>query len=79
MELEEAGRRARSRGALHVAITALRRAADLGDAEQRGRRLLAAGELAVELGRPELAAPLLRAVDEHRSPVEHALAVWIRR
>ena len=78
LELEEAGRRARRRGALHVAITALRRAGELGDAEQRGRRLLAAGELAVELGQPELAAPLLRAVDEQRGPVENALATWIQ-
>ena len=35
MELEEAGRRARRRGALHVAITALRRAAELSDPAQR--------------------------------------------
>ena len=50
LELEEAGQRARRRGALHVAISALRRAAELGDAAQRGRRLLSAGQLAVELG-----------------------------
>ena len=76
MELEEAGRRARRRGALHVAITALRRAAELSDPAQRARRLLSAGELAVELGQPELAAPLLREVDP-QSPVERALVAWI--
>ena len=63
LELEEAGRRARRRGALGVAIAALRRAAELSDPAQRGRRLLAAGELAVELGQPEVAAPLLREVN----------------
>jgi DNA-binding CsgD family transcriptional regulator len=76
VELEDAGRRARRRGALHVAITALRRAAELSDPAQRARRLLSAGELAVELGQPELAAPLLREVDP-RSPVERALVAWI--
>jgi DNA-binding CsgD family transcriptional regulator len=77
LELEEAGRRARRRGALHVAITALRRAAELSDPAQRGRRLLSAGELAVELGQPELAAPLLHEVDEQSGPLERALATWI--
>jgi DNA-binding CsgD family transcriptional regulator len=77
LELEEAGRRARRRGALHVAITALRRAAELSDPAQRGRRLLSAGELAVELGQPELAAPLLHGVDEQSGPLERALATWI--
>ena len=77
VELEEAGRRARRRGALPVAITALRRAAELSDPAQRARRLLFAGELAVELGRPELAAPLVHQVDAQSGPVEHALATWI--
>ena len=77
LELEDAGRRARSRGALHVAITALRRAAELSGSAHRARRLLAAGELAVELGRPDLAGPLLREVGEPSGPVERALATWI--
>ena len=77
LELEEAGRRARRRGALHMAMTALRRAAEPGEPGQRGRRLLAAGELAVELGRPELAAPLLAEVDQQSPPLERALATWI--
>src|SRR6266704_1235295 len=76
LELEEAGRRALRRGALHVAITALA-AAELSDPAHQGRRLLSAGELAVELGQPELAAPLLREVDEQNGPVERALATWI--
>jgi len=77
LELEGAGRRAHRRGALHVAITALRRAAELSDPEHRGRRLLAVGELAVELGQPELAAPLLSQVDERSGAVERALATLI--
>jgi DNA-binding CsgD family transcriptional regulator len=77
MELEGAGQRARRRGALHVAITALRRAAELSDPEHRGRRLLTAGELAVELGQPELAALMLREVEERSGAVEHALVTWI--
>jgi AAA ATPase domain len=77
LELEGAGRRALRRGALHVAITALRRAAELSDPAHRGRRFLSAGELAVELGQPGLAAPLLREVDEPNGPVERALATWI--
>ena len=77
VELEEAGLRARRRGALHVAITALQRAAELSDPAHRARRLLCAGELAVELGRPDLARPLLRDVDEPSGPVERALATWI--
>jgi DNA-binding CsgD family transcriptional regulator len=77
VELEEAGRRARRRGALHAAITALRRAAELGDPAHRERRLLSVGELAIELGQPQLAAPLLREVDDHSGPVERARAAWI--
>jgi len=77
LELEEAGRRARRRGALHAAITALRRAAELSDSAHRGRRLLSVGELAIELGQPQLAVPLLREVDDRSGPVERARAAWI--
>ena len=77
LELEEAGRRALRRGALYVAITVLRRAAELGDPARRGRRFLSAGDLAVELGQPELAAPLLREAGEQDGPVERALATRI--
>ena len=76
-ELEEAGRRARRRGAVHVAFTAQRRAAELSEPTQQGRRLLSAGELAVELGKPELAAPLLREVGDDGGPVERARAMLI--
>ena len=77
LELEEAGRRALRRGALYVAITALRRAAELGDLAHRGRRLLSAGDLAVELGQPELAALLLREAGKQDGAVERALATRI--
>jgi DNA-binding CsgD family transcriptional regulator len=76
-ELEEAGRRARRRGAVQVAFTALRGAAELSEPAQHGRRVLSAGELAVELGKPELAAPLLREVGDHGGPVERARAMLI--
>jgi hypothetical protein len=77
LELEAARARAHQRGALPVAVTAMRRAAELGEPASRSRRLLAAAALAVELGQPELAAPLLREVDEQNRPVERALATWI--
>jgi DNA-binding CsgD family transcriptional regulator len=48
VELEEAAARARRRGAVAVAVTALRRAAELGEPSSRGRRLLAAAGLAVD-------------------------------
>jgi DNA-binding CsgD family transcriptional regulator len=77
LELEAAGARGQQRGALPVAVTAIRRAAELGEPESRSRRMLAAAALAVEIGRPELAASLLREVDEQNRPVERALATWI--
>jgi DNA-binding CsgD family transcriptional regulator len=59
-ELEAAAMRAQRRGATVVAVAALERAAELGERSPgRARRLLSAAELAFELGRPELAMPLL--------------------
>jgi hypothetical protein len=66
-ELEEAASRARRRGALAVAVTALQRAAELSPPRQRARRLLAAAELAFELGQRDLVMPILREV-EHLDP-----------
>ena len=58
--LEQAAARARSRGALAVAVDALQRAARLTAApDARARRLLDAGELAYDLGRPELVRELV--------------------
>ncbi|MDX6538697.1 MAG: hypothetical protein QOI71_307, partial [Gaiellales bacterium] len=61
-ELEEAAARAQRRGATAVAITALRRAAELGQPASRTRRLLVAAGRAIELGRPDVVEPLLSEV-----------------
>src|ERR1700683_2337920 len=63
-ELEEAAGRARRRGALAVAVIALQRAAELSPARPRARRLLAAAELAFELGQRDLVLPILREVEQ---------------
>ena len=77
-ELEEAAGRARRRGALAVAVTALQRAAELSPPGQRARRLLAAAELAFELGQRDLVMPMLREVEQlDPDPVERARATWI--
>ena len=78
VELEEAGRRARRRGAVSVAATALRRAAELSDPAQRARRLIAAAEAAFELGQSDIVAPLLREAERlEPGPLERARATWI--
>jgi predicted ATPase len=78
LELEEAGRRARRRGAIGVAETALRRAAELSDPAQRAGRLIAAAEVAFELGQPHIVAPLLREAEQlEPGPLERARAAWI--
>ena len=77
-ELEEAGRRARRRGATAVAVTATRRAAELGETAQRSRRLVAAAELAFELGQPDVVVPLLREIEPLRpGALERARLAWI--
>ncbi|GAA3573315.1 LuxR family transcriptional regulator [Nonomuraea rosea] len=59
-ELEGVAARARQRGAIPVAVTALRRAAEVSEEPTAGAlRLLAAAELAFELGRGDQAAELL--------------------
>jgi DNA-binding CsgD family transcriptional regulator len=62
-ELEEAGERARRRGAIDVAVTALRRAVDLSAPDHLARRMLATAELAYERGRPDIAVPMLREIE----------------
>ena len=77
-ELEEAAGRARRRGALAVALTAWQRAAELSPPAQRVRRLLAAAELAFELGQRDLVMPLLREVEHlDPDPLQRARATWI--
>jgi len=77
-ELEEAARRARQRGALAVAVTALQRAAELSPPGPRAGRLLAAAELAFELGQRDLVGLLLREVEQlDPGPVQRARVTWI--
>jgi DNA-binding CsgD family transcriptional regulator len=77
-ELEEAAGRARRRGAVAVALTALQRAAELSPPGQRARRLLAAAELAFELGQRDLVMPLLREVEHlDPDPIQRARTTWI--
>jgi DNA-binding CsgD family transcriptional regulator len=75
VELDEAADRARRRGALAVSITALERAAELSErSAPRGNRLVRAAGFAFELGRPQLAARLLRAAE----PLDLASEDWLR-
>jgi predicted ATPase len=77
-ELEDAGRRARRRGAISVAGTALRRAVELSALAQRARRLVAAAEVAFELGQLDIVASLVREVELlEPGPLERARAAWI--
>jgi hypothetical protein len=78
-ELEEAAGRARRRGAIAVAVTALQRAAELSPPSQRPRRLLVAAELAFELGQRDAVMPMLREVEQlDPGPLERARATWIQ-
>jgi len=62
-ELEEAGVRARRRGAIDVAVSALRRAVQLSAPDHRARRMFATAELAYQRGRPDIAVPMLREME----------------
>jgi DNA-binding CsgD family transcriptional regulator len=78
VELEAAGARARQRGAIPVAVTALSRAAELGAPDSRCRRLLAAAGLAVELGRPDVVEPVLREVRRlELGELDRARVTWV--
>ncbi len=78
LELEEAGARARRRGAVPVAVTAMRRAAELGEPGSRSRRLLGAAGLAVELGRRDVVVPLLREVSRlDLGALDRARVTWV--
>jgi len=78
LELEEAGTHARQRGAIPVAVAALRRAAQLGEPASRIRRLLAAAGFAVELGRPDVVEPLLREVRQlDLGELDRARVTWV--
>ncbi|GAA2207661.1 LuxR family transcriptional regulator [Nonomuraea monospora] len=78
-ELEEVAVRARQRGAITVAVTALRRAAEVSEEPAAGaHRLLTAAELAFELGRGDQAAELLAlAQPSVLGDLPHARGVWL--
>jgi ATP/maltotriose-dependent transcriptional regulator MalT len=77
-DLEDAGTRARQRGAVVVATTAMRRAAELSAPAHRARRLVAAALLAFESGRFEDVKPILRDVAGlEPGPLERARATWL--
>ncbi len=77
-ELEETGVRARRRGAIDVALTALRRAVELSDPDHRARRMFATAELAFEGGRPDIATAMLREIERlELNPLEVARARWV--
>jgi DNA-binding CsgD family transcriptional regulator len=62
-ELEAAGTRARRRGAIDVALTALQRAVELSAPEHRPRRMFATAQMAYERGRPNVAGTMLREIE----------------
>jgi hypothetical protein len=77
-ELEEAGARARRRGAIDVALTALQRAVELSAPSQRRRRMFATAELAYERGRRDVAVAMLGEIERlDLAPVEVARARFI--
>ena len=78
-ELEATALRAQRRGASIVAVSALRRAATLGDSGRRPGRLLRAAELGFELGRQDLVQDLLAEAGPYDlTPREQARVAWIR-
>ena len=78
LELEAAGARARRRGAIPVAVTAMWRAAELGEPASRSRRLLVAAGLAAELGRRDVCEPLLREVKQlDLGELDRARVTWV--
>jgi DNA-binding CsgD family transcriptional regulator len=78
LELDEAAVRAQRRGALAVAVTAMRRAAELSEPASRSRRLLAAAGIAVELGRRDVVVPLLREVNQlELGELDQARVTWV--
>jgi DNA-binding CsgD family transcriptional regulator/tetratricopeptide (TPR) repeat protein len=78
-ELEATARGARQRGGTAVAVSALQRAADLGDSAHRAGRLLQAAELGFELGRPDLVLDLAADAEPLGLPSrDQARLTWIR-
>lgn len=79
LELEQAASRARRRGALSVAVTAMRRAAQLSEPTSRSRRLLSAVTLAAETGRRDVVVTLLREAQQlDLGELDRARLTWIQ-
>ena len=77
--LEAAAARAQRRGANSMAVSALQRAAALSDGQHRAGRLLAAAELAFELGQQDLVSGLLAEAKPLDLPLrERARVTWIQ-
>lgn len=77
-ELETAGERARRRGAIDIAVTALRRAVQLSAPSHQTRRMLTTAELAFERGRPDIAVAMLREIEDlELEPLELARSRFI--
>jgi AAA ATPase domain len=78
-ELEATARNARRRGGTAVAVSALQRAADLGDSTHRAGRLLRAAELGFELGRRDQVLDLAADAESLGLPSrEQARLTWIK-
>ena len=78
LELEEAAVRAQRRGGVAVAVSGMRRAAELSGPASRSRRLLAAAGLGVELGRRDVVVPLLREVNQlELGELDRARVTWV--
>lgn len=78
-ELEAAAKHARRRGGTAVAVSALQRAADLGNSTHRARRLLQAAELGFEMGRQDLVLGLVAEAEPLGLPSrEQARLTWIK-
>jgi DNA-binding CsgD family transcriptional regulator len=79
-ELEATAARAQGRGATAIALRALELAANLtSDKSVRARRLLAAAEIALQLGQPATVGRLLDAAAKLRlTPNDHAKMTWLR-
>jgi len=78
-ELERVAGRAERRGAIATAANGLERAAMLSeDTERRVDRLLRAAELAVELGRSDLAGRMVARVDAEELRLASARVAWVR-
>lgn len=77
-ELQEASTRARRRGALAVAVSALQRAAELSEPSQRAGRLLAGAAFAFELGQRDVVTQMLSEVQRLKPDrLESARAAFI--